>query len=205
MEDLVEEVRFFIEEKQLKDPIIIGHSLGGLVASTFAALYPEHIGKLIILSSVDYDSFSNNIFNKMVAFNLRFLNEGCLNPFTIPLITQMLENLVFNKVPTATKYEDIHFTMYHLKIKGMRKALLSLIQNYDMKNFSSTDYKNIKCPTLIIHGNSDRLINYSNGRTLYNNIPKAKLCIIDRGSHMIILENKDEVTKIIEEFIKESD
>lgn len=205
MMDLVEEVKFFIEEKQLKDPIIIGHSLGGLVASCFTALYPEKVDKLIILSTVDYDSFNNNIFNTLAAFNLSFINKYHLNPFTLPLITQVLESLIFNKVSPSTRYEEINFMMYHLKIKGMTDSLLSLMQNYEIKSFTSSKYKNIKSPTLIIHGNSDRLINYSNGKILYNNIPNSKLSIINKGSHMIILENEDEVIKIIEEFIQERD
>lgn len=205
MEDLVEELRFFIEAKKLEDPIIVGHSLGGLVAGCFAALYPEKVDKLIILSTVDYDSFNKNIFNKITAFNLNFINKCYLNPFTLPLITQMLESLIFNKIPSSTRYDEIHFMMYHLKIKGMTESLLSLMKSYEIKNFTSDKYRNIKSQTLIIHGNSDRLINYWNGQTLHNNIPNSKLRIINRGAHMIILENRHEINMIIEEFIKESD
>ncbi|GAB4333129.1 MAG: alpha/beta fold hydrolase [Flammeovirgaceae bacterium] len=44
-DDLLE----FVEEHQLIEPIIVGHSMGGKVAMSFALQYPEKTGKLVVV------------------------------------------------------------------------------------------------------------------------------------------------------------
>lgn len=201
MDDLIKQVKIFIEEKNIDKPIIVGHSLGGLIAAVYTAMHPEKVDRLISISSVDYDSFINDIFNKIVALNLQFIDDSYLNCFTIPFIAGLLEEKVFNKPPSCRDYIQVNFAMYHYRIKGMMKSMLSLMKNYKIKNFSSSQYKNINCPALIIHGNRDRLISCENAKHLRDNIPKAEVSIINEGSHMVILENREEVIKLLEEFI----
>ena len=40
----------FLQNIQLKSPIIVGHSLGALIATSYAASYPEHVSKLLLAS-----------------------------------------------------------------------------------------------------------------------------------------------------------
>lgn len=47
-------LKLFIEDKQLCNPVILGHSFGGFVASKFACTYPSLIGRLILVNSVGF-------------------------------------------------------------------------------------------------------------------------------------------------------
>ncbi|GLB50644.1 alpha/beta fold hydrolase [Neptunitalea lumnitzerae] len=76
-EVLVEDLNAYIAEKQLKDVIILGHSMGGKTAMLFAVTYPDIVKKLIVadigpkfypphheiilngLSSLDFDVIKN--------------------------------------------------------------------------------------------------------------------------------------------------
>lgn len=49
-----DEIAAYIRQNNLKDPIIIGHSLGGTVAVQFAERYPDVPGKLVIVDMMPF-------------------------------------------------------------------------------------------------------------------------------------------------------
>ncbi len=60
---LVDDLYEFIEDHQLVNPIIIGHSMGGKVAMNFALDNPAKVDKLIIVDiSIDTTQPDRNIW-----------------------------------------------------------------------------------------------------------------------------------------------
>ena len=47
--EMADDVRRFIDRHGLKQPAILGHSMGGKTAMALALLYPEHVGPLIVV------------------------------------------------------------------------------------------------------------------------------------------------------------
>ena len=47
-----EDINAFLEKLDLKDVVLIGHSMGGMVSLVHAATHPERIGRLVIVDSV---------------------------------------------------------------------------------------------------------------------------------------------------------
>ena len=45
---MADDLNEFIEEHQIIDPIILGHSMGGKTAMQFAMNYPEKLSKLVV-------------------------------------------------------------------------------------------------------------------------------------------------------------
>ena len=60
----------------------------------------------------------------------------------------------------------------------------------------------IKAPTLIIHGDADRMSPVGNARILASRIPKAKLAILKKMGHGFMIEAFDESNRIMLEFLK---
>ncbi len=197
LEDLILQLDTFIEKKKLKNPILIGHSLGGMVGAIYASRYPKKVKQLISISTVDYDTFIGD-FKTM--FNSNFVNllEGILNPLTSLMFMESLMEQVYNNESFLKPHERDHF-LYHTKIKGVKKSSFSLMKNYRLQDFSSDCYKNIQCPTLIIHGTKDKLIGVNNSDALEKAIPYAKLIKVVGGSHMLIHEDKEKVMGFLDE------
>ncbi|HOJ50319.1 MAG TPA: alpha/beta hydrolase [Spirochaetota bacterium] len=198
LKDIVDQVHYFIEAKKIKRPIIIGHSLGGLVASIYASVYRCELDKLVIVSSVDYDYFNRDIINKIGGSILGFI-DPFINSYTMPFIIHTVSKKVYNEPDRfLNKIEEY---LCHVKIKGFKRSILSLMKNHDYPGFSSSNYSDIKCKTLIVHGDNDKLIFPDNARRLGKNIPNSEVIMIKNGSHMIVDELPFEFIQVVSQFL----
>jgi pimeloyl-ACP methyl ester carboxylesterase len=59
----------------------------------------------------------------------------------------------------------------------------------------------IKAPTLIIHGDIDRLVPYANAPVLHQGIAGSELRTIEGSAHMFFWERPDEAADLIIEFL----
>ena len=51
LEDCADDVRAFCDAVGIVRPVVVGHSLGGMVAMLYAARHPTHPGALVLLST----------------------------------------------------------------------------------------------------------------------------------------------------------
>ncbi|MFJ7728780.1 alpha/beta fold hydrolase [Neobacillus sp. NPDC097160] len=67
---------------------------------------------------------------------------------------------------------------------------------------TSSEIDQITAPTLVIHGNEDKLVPYQNGVTLAETIPGAEFLTIQGPGHIYVTEANDLVNKRVLEFLK---
>ncbi|HCL58073.1 MAG TPA: hypothetical protein DHW82_13855 [Spirochaetia bacterium] len=198
--DLVEEVNVFIEKLNLKNPIIIGHSLGGMIGGILASLYPEKLSKLIMLSSIDYDHFINDagtqIGNQFLDMMFPFIN-----PMTVSFLLNTVMKKVYNGKVNFMQDNKLDILLYHIKINGFQQSIFSLMKNHFYKGFSSESYSQIRCQVLLLHGEKDRLVASSHSEKLAAQIPHAQLELIKNGSHMLIEEQESQVKEFLHDFL----
>jgi 3-oxoadipate enol-lactonase len=63
----------------------------------------------------------------------------------------------------------------------------------------------ITAPTLVIHGKSDQLVPPENGTLIADQIPGAKLVLLDNASHLFLTDQTDAAHKVILEFFSSND
>lgn len=199
--DLVDQLDCFIKLMEFDEVILVGHSLGGFVANMYAALRTDKVKAMALISTVDYEHMISDLTTHMNSIMLDFLSPF-MNSFTTPLMMETLAQQIYNNKISMTDPSKEPFT-YHVKIKGVREAITSLMKNYTYDRFSPVQYSKLLAKTLIIHGNKDNLIHYDNALSLNKRIPDSKLVTIEKGSHMIIEEHEEEVIHILEGFLKE--
>jgi pimeloyl-ACP methyl ester carboxylesterase len=61
--------------------------------------------------------------------------------------------------------------------------------------------RDIAQPTLVIHGDADRLIPVQNGRLLAERIPGARLAILDGVGHMAMWEAPERLSRVVVDFL----
>ncbi len=93
----------------------------------------------------------------------------------------------------------------------------AIVHNGSIKNALGVDFRacnnykvgfetaaKIKCPTINILGEYDRMIPIKEGKKLAALIPNSEVEIIPKCGHMILLEEADQALKVLKKFIKKN-
>jgi pimeloyl-ACP methyl ester carboxylesterase len=178
--DMAEDTRRLIRELELEPAHVVGASMGGMIAQTLAARSPDDVRSLVSIMST---TGSRRFGNASPQVYRSFLAQRPSDP------EALIEMAVkfFALIGTPPPNQDLD------RIREMTR--LSVERNHDrwagarqlgaiLKSGNRTrELRRITAPTLVIHGNKDKLINISGGRATARAIDGAKLLVIDGMGH----------------------
>jgi pimeloyl-ACP methyl ester carboxylesterase len=193
----------FVDDIRVGDLIIVGHSLGGNLALRMAAMRPEKIKGLFLLSPSVFDNrgfpfphlITNNIFIRP------FLNAAIRRMLSSPKrLTKILQQAVFNK---SVVDEDLIDRIIK-PITHNPKSYLTLIYLFrdSSRNRKLPDFRKIQVPVLVINGAEDSLVKPKKALCLTNLLPEGELILLPFCGHLPQEEKANEVARKIEEFIE---
>lgn len=185
-----------IEELDLKDIILIGHSMGGGIATIVSQMIPQRIKKMVLVTPMNSKG-TTKIFNFLFKMNPKKRKNirsyykillGDINKLDdIPSIE--IDKLLQNQKQFSKNYKILKRRIASLK------NLLILARNE----------KNLKVDTLIIVGDKDDCINANSTIKNFNRKnPRNKLLsyhIMKNCGHLPFVEFTDKYCKIIRQFI----
>jgi pimeloyl-ACP methyl ester carboxylesterase len=195
LKNFARDIKEVIEKEQILNPIVVGHSLGGMVTLTFQALYPDFAKKYVIISSSYKTPSKLRYLIKKFSAVVNFLNKKLelVNP--PKLLSYGAINPFFSK-------RDVHFgRIFRDMMKTSLKSWLFTLENINRFNEVGI-LKAIKKPVLILSGGKDNIINVANSRRLHRLIKKSELKIFPKENHIIILTHPKKISEEIYSFIK---
>ena len=179
-----------LENKEIRNFNLLGHSMGGMIVQEIAKIAGEKILKLICYGTGP----RGNI------------------PGRFETINQSREKLKINglkdtafKIAKTWFIEEEKAKYFYLCEKAGKQTSIEAADNglVAMKNWDGVkNLKNIKNETLIVWGDQDKAYNLDQVETLNKYIPDSNLKIIKGCSHNVHLEKPDEFNKIVDEFLK---
>ena len=193
----------FVDEIGTGDLVIVGHSLGGNIALRMAAIRPEKIQGLFLLSPSVFDTrgfplprlITNNIF-------LRPLLDVMIRRIvrSPERLTKILKQAVFDK--TAVDGDLIERIV--TPITDNPKSYLTLIYLFrdSSRNRKLPDFGGIHVPVLIINGTEDLWVKPEDTLRLTSLLPDGELTLLPSCGHMPQEEKPNEVVQKLEEFVK---
>lgn len=186
----------------IKSSIVLGHSMGGMLASRFALMYPHTTEKLILMNPIGLENYLQYVQYKDT--NFFYKNELAKTPQGVKKYQQ--KNYYDGK--WNSQFEALtHFITG--QIQGPDKAQVAWVnaKTYDMIFTQPviTEFKNFKMPVKLIIGTRDRTgpgrnwkkpgVDYELGRydTLGKSaaalIPDAELFELDDLGHLPHIED----------------
>lgn len=192
---------------------IIGHSMGGMLATRFSLMYPESVERLVLENPIGLEDYKTFI------------------PY------QPLETL-YKKERSATyesykQYQQTYYPVWKPEYEDLVKAQAADLQSPDFKNIAWTnavtyqmiyeqpvyyEFEAVTAPTLLIIGQEDRTvvgknILPKNEQTKYGQYPtlgqetakrirNAKLVELDGVGHIPHIQTPDRFVKALGEFLK---
>jgi len=175
-----------MEALGLEKPILVGHSMGGMIAAEMAALAPKQIDRLALIASAGLwlDAYPiPDIFAKL--------------PFELPA-------LLFHDVDFGTKLmtqgvnmDDMEFLndfmIMNAKRLGTAGKLLFPIPD---RGLTDRLYR-VRAKTLLIWGDDDKLIPAVYGEAFKRQIKGAELVVIPKAGHLVGHEQPEAVLKAL--------
>ncbi len=188
----------FLTKLNIKQFYLAGNSLGGMIAYSYAAAYPQEVYKLILIDPAGYP---NTDAKGVLAFKLArtpFLN-GLFKIITPRNIVQKsLEDVYGNDKLVTDSLVELYRDMTIRQ--GNRAAMVQRI-NMDYAP-DTTVVKRVKMPTLLIWGELDQLIPVSHAYQFQRDLPHNKLVVLKGVGHVPMEESPQLVAPIVLDFIK---
>jgi 4,5:9,10-diseco-3-hydroxy-5,9,17-trioxoandrosta-1(10),2-diene-4-oate hydrolase len=185
---------------------IVGHSMGGLIATRFTQLFPAIVKSLVLVSSV---GFKSHIPLHFRIFSLPLLGEIFVKPNQRGLQSALRKN-TFYKIP-YTKYlaEKLYEYSLHPEMpKTLLQVARSAIGVFGFKNVIieaiKSDIDNLTMPVLIIWGENDAIIYVSHAFDAHKLVKNSKLVLFEKCGHLPQLEYPERFNAQIEDFLRHS-
>jgi pimeloyl-ACP methyl ester carboxylesterase len=177
----------FLDELQIENPHIVGHSMGGMLAAEIAALAPYRVNRLVLVSAAGL-WLDETPLPDFFTFNPQQLVQAALHNPEGPIGQMMLQQLqnpdmqleTYKCLSSAGKF------MWPIPDKGLKKRI-----------------HRIQIPTLILWGASDKLIPPVYGEAFLQAIPGSRLVTLSNSGHVPMLEEQDVFVQAVTNFLLE--
>lgn len=171
---------------ELKNPIIMGQSFGGGVATAYVARYPSNVKSLILVDSNMTNEPRNTYWKAKQAWN-RLSHKLLTSPLVPTPIKKLVINLYFGTPLRFINEETV-----------VEKSFMSLI-NERLKSDKSLDldYREIRTPTMLIWGDKDTFVTpLQRAKEIHKEIEGSKLIIV-KGGHTVLFQRPKEIVDLI--------
>jgi 3-oxoadipate enol-lactonase len=173
---------------------IFGVSMGGMIAQEFALQYPDRVYSLILGCTAP--GGPNAVKAEPEARDL-LMARGKMTPDQA--MEASVPYIYAPTTPRARIEED--FAVRRKRFTSLQGYMAQLqgIISWEAYSRLST----IRVPTLVIHGESDRLVPPANGRLIAEGIPGARLVVLPQASHIFTTDQPDAALDAILDFLSE--
>lgn len=182
LDDYVEFVDEFIQEKKLIKPILIGHSFGGRIALKYAWKYPEDVSKIILTGApiIRHISIKGKIG---YAFAVSFGRVFSLLPKNVK---EWVRKILYFAIGQWDYYKA-----------GPLQQVFKNIINEDLTGYA----KEVQVPTYLVWGALDRLTPVTDVERIKKLNSSIKSVIVKNYGHKLPYENPKEFVKSIQIFL----
>jgi pimeloyl-ACP methyl ester carboxylesterase len=202
VDNLADDVRSVLEALDLHDAVLVGHSMGGIAVQAYAIRHPEHaaarVRGLVLVSTLA----------KVRTSRLRWLS-GLVERITArgpdlgtllqrPDIGLLLARIGFGVDPQPSHVEHTR-RMIAACAPDTGRAAPGALFRLDL----TASLPGITLPTLVVCGTADLITPPAESRRIAELIPGARLELLPRAGHMLMLERADELDRLITAFARE--
>jgi pimeloyl-ACP methyl ester carboxylesterase len=180
-----------LDAAEVQTAHVFGMSMGGMIAQEFALQYPGRVRSLILgctaaggPKAVPADPEVLAALGQRVATFEE--SAAAINPFIYDAATSR----------ERIREDEVIRKKWWPKPAGYLAQLQGIIA---WEAFSRL--RQIAAPTLVIHGETDRLVPPGNGRLIAANIPGAKLVMIPHASHILTTDQPEATHQPVLEFL----
>jgi pimeloyl-ACP methyl ester carboxylesterase len=203
LENLARDMKTVLEGLDLRDAVLVGHSMGGVAVQAFVTMFPdvaaERVAGIVLLSTLAYTVFGS----RPTRTKARIEQMTSHTPDTAwlwarPNLGFVIARVGFGKNPRPSHIELVRRMLLDCSPETRRDAPRVLV-GLDL----TAELPRVSIPTLVIGGTADALTPPFEARRIAELIPGARLELLAGGGHMLMLERTEELDGLIVDFARE--
>lgn len=172
----------------------VGLSMGGFVGMRVAARHPELLRSLSLLATAADAEPPAHLPR------YRLLNGIAKRLGTRPVASQVMPIMFgpsFLGDPERASERERWKHELGRNARTIHRAVTGVIE----REHCMDELANIRCPTLVLHGDEDKAISRSSALSTYEAIAGARFVAIEAAGHTMTVENPEAVTEALREFL----
>jgi pimeloyl-ACP methyl ester carboxylesterase len=190
-------VEVLVDTLNLDRFVLVGHSMGGAVAWTFAATRPERVSQLVLVDAAGYPRESGD-----VPLPTRLARMPVVGDIGIYFKPERLARRSLTEVygdPAMVTPERVRRYAELQRFPGNREATVQRARTQEP--IDPAPLKRLDVPTLILWGAADRWVPVADAFRFQNDIKGAKLEIFEKLGHNPMEEDPKATAAAVEAFL----
>lgn len=194
-EIMIEDLKVYLDDKNLTDIVLLGHSMGGKTAMQFAVTYPEMIDKLLVadISPRFYPIHHDAILDGLSSLDLSVIkSRGEADKQLAAYVSEfgtrqfLLKNLYWKEKGQLALRMNLSALKTHVEEIGEALEL----------------HKTFSGDTLFLRGDKSEYIGNDDERIIKNHFPNSKIVTVADAGHWLHAENPEDFYKAVMAFVK---
>jgi pimeloyl-ACP methyl ester carboxylesterase len=181
---------------------VVGNSMGGFVSAELAITHPERVRRLVLVDAAGISIADLRRWPARTLMRLVVAQAGWGAAQRQILLRPGLRHLAFRTImrhPTRLKLDLVAHQAGGPGMPGFLLAMYALL-SYDFRDRLG----DIRCPTLIVHGEQDMLVPVQDAWEFRRLIPASRLIILQDTGHVPMLERPQTFNDLVAEFLIEA-
>lgn len=193
---MADDLNEFIDEHQIQDPIILGHSMGGKTAMEFAVNHSEKLNKLIVvdIAPVQYQVHHYQIIDALESVDLGIVNSR-----------KEVDLILSNSIKEIGVRQFLLKNLYWIEKEKLAwrfnlpviKEMIVPISEWDISQDSFSG------KSLFIKGEKSEYILPEYFPLIASKFPSYKVEVIENAGHWVHAEKKNEFKMAVDQFLAE--
>jgi pimeloyl-ACP methyl ester carboxylesterase len=176
-----------LEEIGVRDPVIVGHSWGTLVAVALGLRSDYPVRGLVLASGYYFPTWRFDFWllsGPAIPVFGDFLRYTVAPIISVAILPAMVRK-IFAPRPTPRAFQTEFPKSLTLRPKQLRAAAEESAFLVPAATQLQSQYGEIKCPVRLFHGDQDRFIEREQSQHLHRAIPRSVLQLVQNAGHMV--------------------
>ncbi|MBI3584043.1 MAG: alpha/beta hydrolase [Nitrospinae bacterium] len=195
----VKDIKELVDSLSVKKFILVGWSMASFIIARYYFKYPKDVEKLIFISGTPKFLSENDYFYGQPIIMAKRLEQNLKRDYKNYIKEFCGKLFISGERIDDSKLSEIESLMFNEDFPPPANVTLQTLDSL-LKDDIRDNLKNIKVPTLIIHGDIDKICPVGAGRYIAREIPNSKLIIFEGVGHAPFLTQPERVNKEIKDF-----
>jgi pimeloyl-ACP methyl ester carboxylesterase len=193
LEGYASEFAAVLEGLDVERAIVVGHSLGGLIAACAAAKYPARIERLVLAAcSSGHATYEESRRQSILRTRLDAFATGDVAAYARARVKNLL-----SAAPAPEVVEEAVAIMSRIRQPGFPQAT-RMVSASDIYPYLAR----IKVPTRVICGSADQVTPPALNRQIADSVAGADFVTVEGAGHWLFLEFPDQFNATVRSFVK---